>query len=192
MVQVRQEMSPGADHELVERIKGGDSQAFDELVLRFGSKVLTICTYYLKDRHEAYDVSQEVFLKIHRGLPNFRGESKLSTWIHTIAINTCRNHVSFFRRLFSRQVELTEKLALRSSEPGPEEEVMSREREAFLKAEIHKLPAKYREIVILKDIQERSYEEIGEILEINQGTVKSRLHRAREALSERLMRTKAF
>jgi RNA polymerase sigma-70 factor (ECF subfamily) len=191
MVQAQDTLA-ATDHELVGRFKRGEPAAFDEIVLRYSTKVLTICSYYLKDSHEAHDVSQEVFIKVHRGLPAFREEAKLSTWIHTIAINTCKNQVSFFRRLFARRADIDEETLIRSPNPGPDEDVETRERDRILRDEIQRLPAKFKEIVILKDIQNRSYEEIGEMLSINQGTVKSRLHRAREALAERLRRTKAF
>ena len=191
-MQVPQDRIATTDHELVRRFKNGDQRAFDEVVMRYSSKVLTICAYYLKDSNEAYDVSQEVFLKIHRGLPQFREEAKLSTWIHTIAINTCKNQMGFFKRWFARRTGIDEEMMIRDPGPGPDEGVEARERDRILKDEIAKLPGKFKEIVILKDIEERSYEEIGAMLEINQGTVKSRLHRAREALAERLRRTKAF
>lgn len=191
MVQA-QESVRESDHDLVERFKKGEQPAFDEIVRRYTSKVLTICSYFLKDAHEACDVSQEVFIKIHRGLSAFREEAKLSTWIHTIAINTCKNQMGFFRRWFSRRADIDEEQMVKSPAPGPEEDAVSRERERILRTEIQKLPAKFKEIVILKDIEERSYEEIGAMLSINQGTVKSRLHRAREALAERLRRTRAF
>lgn len=191
MVQV-QEALRDSDHDLVERFKKGEQAAFDEIVRRYSSKVLTICSYFLKDAHEACDVSQEVFIKIHRGLINFREEAKLSTWIHTIAINTCKNQMGFFKRWFSRRSDIDEEALIKSPAPGPEDDAIVRERERILKDEIQRLPEKFKEIVILKDIEERSYEEIGAMLEINQGTVKSRLHRAREALADRLRRTKAF
>ena len=191
MVQV-QEALRESDHELVERFKRGEQPAFDEIVRRYSSKVITICSYFLKDAHEAYDVSQEVFIKIHRGLINFREEAKLSTWIHTIAINTCKNQMGFFKRWFSKRTDIDEEALIRSPAPGPEDDALVRERDRILRDEIQRLPVKFKEIVILKDIEERSYEEIGAMLEINQGTVKSRLHRAREALADRLRRTKAF
>lgn len=187
-----QEAARESDHDLVERFKKGEQAAFDEIVRRYSSKVLTICSYFLKDAHEAYDVSQEVFIKIHRGLINFREEAKLSTWIHTIAINTCKNQMGFFKRWFSKRTDIDEESLIKSPAPGPEDDALVRERDRILKDEIQRLPDKFKEIVILKDIEERSYEEIGAMLEINQGTVKSRLHRAREALAERLRRTKAF
>lgn len=187
-----QEAARESDHDLVERFKKGEQAAFDEIVRRYSSKVLTICSYFLKDAHEAYDVSQEVFIKIHRGLVNFREEAKLSTWIHTIAINTCKNQMGFFKRWFSKRTDIDEESLIKSPAPGPEDDALVRERDRILKDEIQRLPDKFKEIVILKDIEERSYEEIGAMLEINQGTVKSRLHRAREALAERLRRTKAF
>lgn len=181
------------DEELVTRFQRGEATAFDEVVARYSAKVLTICTYYLRDPHEARDVSQEVFLKVYRGLASFRGDAKLSTWIHTIAMNTCRNQVGWFKRWFTQRTDLDQvEVTLKSSDPGPDTQSETRERDAILRREIQNLPAKFKEIVILKDLQERSYEEIGEILAINQGTVKSRLHRAREALVERLKRTRAF
>ncbi|MBI3890150.1 MAG: RNA polymerase sigma factor [Candidatus Wallbacteria bacterium] len=143
-------------------------------------------TYYLKDSDEAYDLSQEVFLKLYRGLKNFRGEAKLSTWIHTVAINACKNRISSLRRLFFRRKSYDNDPDRYRQAPGPDEMVLRTERRAALLEEIRKLPEKFREIIILKDIQETSYEAIGQILEINDGTVKSRLHRARAALQERL------
>jgi len=180
------------DVELVQRFKIGEERVFSMIVDRYSTKVLTLCHYFMKDEHEAYDVSQEVFLKIYRGLGHFRGDAKLSTWIHTIAINTCKNKVSVFRRLFARRREFDESLNVEDGAPSPEEDAVSRERQLIVRREISLLPVKFREIIILKDIQNKSYEEIGEVLGINQGTVKSRLHRARDALGDRLRRVNAM
>lgn len=176
----------GSDVELVERFKTGDESAFNELVRRYSSKVFTLSTYYLKDSDEAHDLSQEVFLKLHRGLKGFRGEAKLSTWIHTIVINACKNRMSSLRRLFFRRRSYDSDPERYRQPPGPEERAAGSERHAVLLEEIRKLPEKFRLIIILKDIQETSYETIGKMLNLNDGTVKSRLHRARQALQERL------
>ncbi|MBI2944816.1 MAG: sigma-70 family RNA polymerase sigma factor [Candidatus Wallbacteria bacterium] len=175
-----------SDVELVEQFKAGDEQAYNEIVRRYSSKVLTLCGYYLKDSDEAYDLSQEVFLKLYRGLKDFRGEAKLSTWIHTVAINACKNRLSSLRRLFFRRKGYDADPERRRQAPGPDEMVLRTERRAAVLEEIRKLPEKFREIIILKDIQDTSYESIAKILDINDGTVKSRLHRARLALQERL------
>lgn len=191
MVQARSQPET-SDADLVHRFKNGDERAYAAVVERYSQKVLTLCQYFLKDPHEAHDVGQEVFIKIYRGLKNFRGDAKLSTWIHTIAINTCKNKMSMFKRWFLRNRNLDDSVNLPDTGPSPEEDAVSRERREVVRREITRLPEKFREIIILKDIQERSYDEIGVILGLTQGTVKSRLHRARDALGERLRRAKAL
>ncbi len=174
------------DLELIEEFKAGKEWAFNELVRRYSAKVLTLCTYYLKDREQAYDVSQEVFIKIYRALDRFRGASKLSTWIHTIAINTCKNKLSFWKRLTTWKKKFDEDPLTSRPADGPEDEVFRNERQQIVRREIAALPEIHRDIILLKDIQGCSYEEIGQILDITPGTVKSRLHRARDALAKRL------
>ena len=175
-----------SDLELVDEFKAGKEWAFNELVRRYSTKVLTLCTYYLKDKEQAYDVSQEVFIKIYRALERFRGASKLSTWIHTIAINTCKNKLSFWKRLTTWKKKYDEDPLVQKPANGPEDEVFRNERQQIVRREIAALPEIHRAIILLKDIQGCSYEEIGRILDITPGTVKSRLHRARDALAKRL------
>ncbi len=175
-----------SDGDLVEQFKAGEETAYNELVRRYSSKVLTLCTYYLKDPDEAYDLSQEVFLKLHRGLKGFRGEAKLSTWIHTVAVNTCKNRLSSLKRLFFRRRSYDADPERRRLPEGPDELAIQNERNVLLMEEIRSLPEKFRTILILKDIQFESYETIGQVLNMNDGTVKSRLHRARLALQQRL------
>lgn len=174
------------DLALVERFKNGDETAFNGIVNRYSSKILSLAAYFLKDSEEAFDVAQEVFVKIHRSLHRFRGDSKLSTWIHTIAANTCKNRLSFWKRLTLRRKEY-EKAAQVFYEPWtPHDEAEQSERVRIIRENILALPEKYRLVVILKDLQGLSYEEIAKVLEIQEGTVKSRLHRAREQLAARL------
>ncbi|MBI4870319.1 MAG: sigma-70 family RNA polymerase sigma factor, partial [Candidatus Riflebacteria bacterium] len=110
-----------SDTELVERFKAGDEAAYNEIVRRYSSKVLTLCTYYLKDPDEAHDLSQEVFLKLYRGLRGFRGEAKLSTWLHTVVINACKNRMSSLRRLFFRRRSYDADPERRRQPMGPDE-----------------------------------------------------------------------
>ena len=127
-------------------------------------------------------------MKIHRGLARFRGDAKLSTWIHTITLNACRNRLSSWRRLFARKRRWDADPNSKRSVETPEETFLRDERSLVVRDEIGKLRPKYRDILLLKDLQDCSYEEIGEILGLAPGTVKSRLHRARDALAERLAR----
>lgn len=174
------------DLELVRRFNEGDEAAFNMIVHRYSSKILTLCTYFLKKEEEAYDVAQEVFMKVHRSLERFRGDSKLSTWMHTIAVNTCKNRLSFWKRLLARRKEYEASQDVLRVPWGPEDEVERSERARLVREQILALPEKYRLVVILKDLKGLPYEEIAQILDIREGTVKSRLHRAREQLAARL------
>lgn len=174
------------DLALVERFKAGDKAAFEELVSRYSQKVLTLATYFLKDSEEAYDVAQEVFLKMHRSLHKFRGDSKLSTWIHTIGVNTCKNKLSFWKRLTMRRRQYEEARKVLEAPWTPQDEAEASERVRLIREHILALPENFRLVLILKDLKGYSYEEIAEVLNLRQGTVKSRLHRAREALAARL------
>jgi len=175
-----------SDMELVEAFKEGREWAFNEVVRRYSSKVLTLCSYFLRDQDQAQDVAQDVFLKMYRALARFRGASKLSTWVHTISVNTCKNRLSFWKRFYSFRKRYEEDPLTKKRDDGPEQEVFRNERACLVREAIASLPAIHREILILKDIQGCSYEEIREVLGVSAGTVKSRLHRARDALGDRL------
>ena len=177
------------DLELIDEFLSGREGAFNELVSRYSGKVLTLCMYFLKDREQAYDMSQEVFLKLYKSLGNFRRESRFSTWVHTIAVNTCKNKLTFWKRLSLWRTRYEADPLILGVGDEPEKEVFRNERQRIVREEISLLPEKQREIILLKDIQDCSYEEIATILDISQGTVKSRLHRAREALAVRLEQT---
>ncbi len=184
---VGQEADPELqDTELVRRFKNGEEAAFNQLVERYSQKILTLSAYFLKDSDSAHDVAQEVFVKIHRSLGKFRGDSKLSTWIHTIAVNTCKNKLSFWKRLTTRRKQYEEAQKVFYEPWTPHHEVEQSERVRIIRETIHSLPDKYRMVLILKDLKGHSYEEISVMLEVNEGTVKSRLHRGREALARKL------
>lgn len=174
------------DATLVERFKAGDETAFNLIVHRYSAKILKLSVYFLKDHNEAHDVAQEVFVKIHRSLARFRGDSKLSTWIHTIAANCCKNKLSFWKRLTTRRKEYEEAEKVFYEPWTPHDEAEQTERVRIIRQNILSLPEKYRLVVILKDLKGLSYEEIAAALDIQEGTVKSRLHRAREKLAQKL------
>ncbi len=175
-----------SDLDLVDRFKTGDEAAFNMIVHRYSAKILTLATYFLKDAEEAYDVAQEVFMKIHRSLQGFRGDSKLSTWIHTIGVNACKNKLAFWKRLTVRRKEYEQSDEVLRFVQGPDDEVEAGERARLVREQILALPEKFRVVIILKDLKGLQYEEIARILDVQEGTVKSRLHRAREALAAKL------
>ncbi|MEE9275385.1 MAG: sigma-70 family RNA polymerase sigma factor [bacterium] len=164
------------------RCKAGDPDAFEPLVRQNAGRIQRLVWGMLGERREeAEDVVQEIFLKAYMALPRFRGESKFSTWVHRIAVNHCRD---IARRSPPPAVELDENLLADLPEPEaqPEEEGLRRQRERELHLLLGRLKEHHRRILVLREIEGLEYEEIGRILGIPPGTVRSRLSRARARL----------
>jgi len=173
---------------LVDRARRGDERAFAHLLRLHQNRVYDLLVRMLGDRAEAEDVAQEVFVAFHRALPAFRGDSRVSTWLFRIAKNHCLNRLKYRgRRGEGQHVELD---ALdRAGAEGPETPERTLERAQVnerVQAAIAALPEEQRLVLVLRDIEDLSYEEIAAVLEQPEGTVKSRLHRARLALARRL------
>ena len=181
------------DEELVRRFKRGDLSAFDEFVLRYQDRVYTFCLRWLKNPQAAEEVAQDTFIKMYRGLPRFRGESKLSTWVFRVVLNSCKNERLRLRRRKTHQHEPLEgRRGLEDDVPirqlthpgaGTDHGAHRSEAERILNLGLNQLEEDYASIIILRDIQGMAYEEIAQILGLPKGTVKSRLHRARAALA---------
>lgn len=183
-------MEEAQEQALVERLKVQDEAAFNELVRLYDKRVFRLVLRMLGDRAEAEDVAQEVFVTIFKSIGGFRGESKLSTWIYRIATNHCKNRVKYLdRRARGKKTELdelSEHGALESASMAssavvsrPDEQAEANQIEQIVRAAIAELDEDQRELVILRDVENLSYEEIQEITGLVEGTVKSRLHRAR-------------
>lgn len=177
-------MSHKTDEQLVEDFKNGDAAAFEEIFRRHSSSVLTYCVYFFKNRQEAEDVSQKVWLRIWNGLRRFRAEAKLTTWIARVQINTCRTHARWWRRLLSRLTEMPEPAALVSDAPSPETLSAYNDLERTLIFEISHLDTRFREAILLSR-QGHGMAQMAEILGVPVNTAKTRLFRAREALRRR-------
>lgn len=186
----------GADEALAERAAKGDAGAFDALVALFSSRVFSVAFRMLGDRAEAEDLSQEVFVALYHALPTFRGESKLSTWIYRITRNRALNKMKFLqRRQVGRHADLDDPaVAAGVSDPDthhtgardPSRKLENLELRTLLERQLRELPEEQRTLVVLRDLEELSYEEIAEVTGLPLGTVKSRLHRARLELAQRL------
>jgi RNA polymerase sigma-70 factor (ECF subfamily) len=186
------------DRVLVERILAGDEDAFRALVEKFHRRVAAVVRRYAGGRTSALeDHAQEVFLRVYRGLPSFQGGSSLGTWIHRIAVNYLITDVRKRRALKRDQRtlsidapiggedgDLRIEVAARGCEPSAA--VFDGERGVAIRRAMEALEDDLRQIVVLREIEQRSYEEIAEIVDIPIGTVRSRLHRARGILQERL------
>ncbi len=176
---------------LIERAQNGDVSAFEELVSLYAKKIYNYCYRMTDSREDAEDLAQEVFIKVYRNLKSFKGDSRFSTWIYRIAYNTCVDRYRKGRKLDTVSLnpgknEDSVEIELVSSDPLPEEEVIKRERYRKLQACIAGLKPEYKTVIILRDIQNYSYEEIAEILQVPLGTVKSHISRARAALCDAL------
>ena len=180
------------DQHLVERVKRGDKQAFDVLVLKYQHKVVKLVSRYVHDTHEALDVTQEAFIKAYRALPNFRGDSAFYTWLYRIAINTAKNYlVSMGRRPPSVDVEMSDAEQFDGQSDlrdvsTPEEFLLKDEVERTVVEAMEALPDDLRTAITLRELDGLSYEEIAEAMACPVGTVRSRIFRAREAINARL------
>lgn len=182
--------------EFIEKLKTGDQAAFDQLVVRYSNDVYAVLMRITADREEAADLTQETFLSALKAVGKFRGEADLKTWLVRIAINESRNRFRWWKRRFREktfsidapvgETETAFSETMPSRIANPEETVLQRERENRLTKALSDLPEIFREAVVLCDIENLSYEEIAQILQINIGTVKSRIARGREELRRRL------
>jgi RNA polymerase sigma-70 factor (ECF subfamily) len=180
---------------LIERLIARDERAFNELVQAYGRRVSALVMRMLGNRAEAEDLTQEVFVQVFKAIGTFRGESKLSTWIYRIAVNLCKNRSKYLRvRHANEQDELeavAERIPLGDAQKAnvaqierPDEAMAGRQIEKIVQDAILKIEPAFRECLILRDVEELSYEEIEQITGLAAGTVKSRIFRARAQLKE--------
>lgn len=182
------------DGRLVELAQGGDTRAFDELVLRYRDRVFRLCSRILRHDDDAAEAVQDAFLSAFRGLPRFKSESTFSTWLYRIATNASlmklrrrrEGHISLEQ---SQQPEGEgEPLAIPDWSTQPLDEVLDSELREVLGREIESLPANEREVFVLRDVMGESNSDVANELGLSVAAVKSRLHRARLHLRDRLNR----
>ena len=183
------------DMELVDRARQGDRSAFRTLVERYQRRVYSVALGMVKNQDDAQDVIQEAFLKAYRHLPNFKGISSFYTWLYRITVNLCLDHL---RKRRGGTVEFDERVAREESVKGEEllptpaagnplAEVSRKELAEQISRALDSLSEDHRSILILREVEGFSYEELAEILEINKGTVMSRLFHARRNLRKVLI-----
>ncbi len=180
------------DRELVKRVQNGDKTAFDLLVLKYQHKIIKLVSRFVREPSDALDVTQDSFIKAYRALPNFRGDSAFYTWLYRIASNTAKNFlVSQRRRLGDVGID-SEEMMSREEEFGlndvatPENILAKDEVQHTVFEAIENLPDDLRTALTLREFDGLSYEEIAEVMECPVGTVRSRIFRARETVSEKL------
>lgn len=189
--------SPAAlgDEELVSLASAGDENAFSELMRRYENTVYHTAAAVLGRSDDAADVSQETFIKVYRSLPSFRGECRFSTWIYRICVNCARDWLRRAARNSSLSLTASDDeerpdidLPDGEADNDPEQSLEEKHRREAVWNAIGKLSEEHRVILVLRDMQGRSYEEISRLLNLAPGTVKSRLSRARDAVKRELVR----
>lgn len=187
------------ESKLIERLVARDERAFNELVRLYERRVFALVLRMLGNAAEAEDMAQEVFVQVFKAIGSFRGESKLSTWIYRIAINLCKNRAKYLKVRHAGEQDELEEVAERHELGGkasanvaqlerPDEAMAGREIERIVQKSIARIEETFRECLVLRDVEELSYEEIGEITGLPEGTVKSRIFRARAMLREMVER----
>ncbi|MBT2759583.1 RNA polymerase sigma factor SigW [Mesobacillus foraminis] len=176
----------------IAQVLKGDQNAYGEVVELYKDKVFQLCYRMLGNRHEAEDIAQEAFIRAYVNIQSFNLNKKFSSWIYRIATNLCIDRIRKKKPDYFLDAEVpgTEGLTMYSQIASdtalPEDELESLELQETVQKEISKLPDKYRSVIVLKYIEELSLNEISEILDLPLGTVKTRIHRGREALRQQL------
>ncbi len=185
------------DFELVKAAKKGDQEAFSELVEKYSHQVFALCIKILNDYGEAEDLTQEVFLKVYKNIKKFKGKSKFSTWLYQITLNAAINRVNYLKKRHHYDISSINVTSVRGGDEDygidladpsrtSEDDVIGKETYQIILKAINELPEEFRVVILLRDVEEKSYQEIAEILNVPEGTVKSRIHRAREILKKKL------
>jgi len=188
--------SSRADTVLIRAVQAGDMAAFDELVLKHKDRLFNLIYWFLGDYHDANDCAQETFIKVFKSINKFRFESAFSTWLYRIAINTCKNRIkSYSYRWKKKTVSIESSNVSKNGNPyseivngSPTPVIALEKKEKMMRIQkaINSLPDEQNQVVVLRDIQGLSYQDISDITGLNLGTVKSRLARGRLELKNKL------
>jgi RNA polymerase sigma-70 factor (ECF subfamily) len=181
------------DEQLVERAVTNDADAFGEIVRRWERKIFALCFGMLGREDEAKDAAQETFISAYRNLPNFRGEAKVSSWLHRIAVNQCltkqRRAKTRSETFLDDEDNADEKVFVAPLHQSPSRIIEQNERLHHVRAAVKSLPEELREVIVMKEFQELTFQEISESLGLPLSTVKSRVYTALKQLKMKLERT---
>lgn len=178
------------EKELVEKALNGDSEAFGGLVALYEKRIYSFSLGMLSDPDDAFDVSQDTFLKAYRSLNSFKGESSFYTWLYAICRNCCYDYIKQRNRRMKKSISLSEyendddgaAVEIPDTVSQPDIVLENKQARELIIEAVKALPEKHREIIVLRDFEDLSYDQIAEALGISEGTVKSRLSRARMKL----------
>ena len=180
------------DFQLIQRIQNGEQQAFTLLVRKYQNRVANILTRYIRSSGDIPDVTQDIFIKVHKSLPSFRGDSAFYTWLYRITVNTAKNYLtSQSRRPPASDIDALEADSYDGSDAlkeadSPESILRSEEIKRVIMDTIDRLPAELKAAITLRELEGMSYDEIAKIEDCPIGTVRSRIFRARDAIDKQL------
>lgn len=172
------------ENECITRAQRGDVAAFSELVKRYQERIYRFLVRLTRSQDDALDLTQETFLRAYQGLPGWRPDARFTTWLFRIARNLAFDLLRRHKRV--EFVALEEDADIADPAPGPDAALETTQRLHMLEAALLRLPVEHREILLLREIEEMSYEEIAAVLDLNPGTVKSRIARARGTLLDKI------
>lgn len=180
-------MNDEEEEVLIKLSKEGDKIAFSKLIRKYQSLVFNLLYRLVPDEFDVNDIAQDIWIKVYQSISNFKGNSSFKTWLNKIAVNTYYDKLR--KKGYIEEVSIDEEdedgnkiFDIADSRLIPEDVVLDNEWQAFFESKIKSLPEKYKVMIVMREVQNLSYEEIGNIMNISVGTVKSRLARAREKL----------
>lgn len=187
------------EKEAIKKVQSGETGAFREIIEKYQKPVYSHCRGFLRNEQEAEDASQEVFVNVFKSIKRFRGDSKLGTWIYRITANVCKNKLKQLKRLNApliddasqneegETVSIVERVK-EKEEKEPDREFASKSASELISRRIAELTDEQKQVIMLRDVEGRSYEEIARIMRLTVSAVKSKLFRARENLRDTLKR----
>lgn len=183
-------MDPQQEKQVIARIQAGHADSFRVIAEEYSEQLFKVALGYMHSKEEAEDMVQEAMVKAYNNINNFKGKSKLSTWLYRITVNTCLNEIEKRKRasLLNRITDITERLRnISANEENPEQQIIRQEREKKVQIAIDSLPAKQKTALILQRYRELSQKEIAEIMQLSEGSVEQLLQRAKKNLRKKLM-----
>ena len=167
---------------LIAKAQSGDEEAFEKLLTKYKNMILSMAYYISRNENDALDMAQEVYVKLYKNVYKFEGKSKFSTWVYSVARNTCIDEYKRIKR--NRNYYETDKNDVSAETDGPEEIILRKEHCDFVRMILSELPPIYNRILTLRYIENLSYREIAERLDCSEGTVKSRLFRGKKMMKK--------
>lgn len=185
-------MDQAFEHKLIKQAVAGDSAAFESLIMPYEKKIYNIALQMFKNEQDAYDGAQEVLIKVYKNLGKFKFESSFSTWLHRLAMNTCIDEYRKRKRHMTHTTSIEQDdgrddrpvMQLEDHRPTPEQQILKNEKVQEVRDGLAQMKEEQRMVLIYRDLQGMTYDEIADILDCSLGTVKSRISRARKGLKE--------